>query len=165
MIRPRTTDHSLPQATAEQILSNVFSACSREPNSIPLEALTSYSNYRKERYALQRTVELAAAENEYSALPLWQVKKLYHHGGDSPTTVMDWDQPLQAFQGKTAYEMACEGFSKHVSQTRTWYSVARRHERWDSYVYSLTASAVGDDAVGGDLFENIPAECISTYNK
>ena len=58
MIRPQTTDHSLPQATAEQILSNVFSACSREPNSIPLEALTSYSNYRKERYALQRTMIL-----------------------------------------------------------------------------------------------------------
>ena len=27
-------------------------------NSVPLEALTSYSNYRKERYALQRTVIL-----------------------------------------------------------------------------------------------------------
>ena len=124
-----------------------------------------HAHHKTIAYALQRTVQLAAAENEYSALPCWQVKKLYHHGGDSPTTVMDWDQPLQAFNGKTAYEMACEGFSKHVSQTRTWYSVAKRCERWDSYVYSLTMSAVGDDAVGGDLFENIPAECISTYNK
>jgi len=43
--------------------------------------------------------------------------------------------------------------------------VARRHERWDSYVYTLTASTVGDDVLAGDLFENIPAECISTYNK
>lgn len=114
-------------------------------------------------YSMQRTVQMAAEENEYSILPLWQVKKLYHHGGDNPTTVMDWDQPLAAFQGKTGYEMACEGFLKHVSQTRTWYSVAKRHERWDSYVFSLTASTVGDDVSGGDLFENIPAECISTY--
>lgn len=48
----------LPPDTAEQILSNVFTACKREPNSVPLEALTSYSNYRKERYALQRSLIL-----------------------------------------------------------------------------------------------------------
>ena len=114
-------------------------------------------------YSMQRTVKMAAEENKYSALPLWQVKKLYHHGGNENLTVMDWDQPLKAFGGKTGYEMACEGFEKHVSQTRTWYSVARRGERWDSYVYSLTYSAVGADSALGDLFENIPAECISTY--
>ena len=54
-IRPQA---QLPQQTAEQILQNVFIACSREPNSIPLDALTSYSNYRKERYALQRSLIL-----------------------------------------------------------------------------------------------------------
>jgi len=48
----------LPQATAEHILSNVLAACGRTPNSVPLEALTSYSNYRKERYALQRSLIL-----------------------------------------------------------------------------------------------------------
>lgn len=116
-------------------------------------------------YSMQRTVQLAAEENEYSALPLWQVKKLYHHGGDHPTTIMDWDQPLSAFNGKTGFEMACEGFEKHVSQQRTWYTVAKRNKRWDSYVFSLTYSAVGDDVSGGDLFENIPAECLTTYKK
>lgn len=54
----RSRQAFLPQATAEQILANAFSACRREPNSVPLEALTSYSNYRKERYALQRTLIL-----------------------------------------------------------------------------------------------------------
>jgi len=48
----------LPQATAEQILANVLAACRRVPNSVPLEALTSYSNYRKERYTLQRSLIL-----------------------------------------------------------------------------------------------------------
>lgn len=124
-----------------------------------------HAHHKTIAYALQRTVQLAAQQNEHSALPAWQVKKLYHHGGERPTTVMDWDQPLTAFQGRTGYEMACEGFLKHASQTRTWYTVAKRHKRWDSYVYSLTASTVGEDAIGGDLFENIPAECISTYYK
>ena len=48
----------LSPETAEQILSNVLAACKREPNSVPLEALSSYSNYRKERYALQRSLIL-----------------------------------------------------------------------------------------------------------
>lgn len=48
----------LPPATAEQILSNVLDACKREQSSVPLEALISYSNYRKERYSIQRSLIL-----------------------------------------------------------------------------------------------------------
>ena len=116
-------------------------------------------------YSVQRAVQLAAEENQYSALPIWQVKKLYHHGGDHPTTVMDWHQPLAAFDGKTGYEMACEGFLMHVSQQRTCYRVANRYTQYDSFVFTLTHSTVGEDAAGGDLFENVPEECISTYYK
>ena len=46
----------LPQETAAQILSNALLAAGREENTVPLEALISYSNYRRERYALQRSV-------------------------------------------------------------------------------------------------------------
>ena len=31
---------------ASQMLSNIFDACEIEQNSVPLEVLTSYSNYR-----------------------------------------------------------------------------------------------------------------------
>ena len=117
-------------------------------------------------YSVQRTVKLAAEDsNKYCALSPWQVKKLYHHGGDHPTTVMDWHQPLAAFEGKTGFEMACEGFRLHVSQQRTCYQVADRGTQYDSFVFTLTYSSVGEDRSGGDLFENVPAECISTYNK
>ncbi len=124
-----------------------------------------HMHHKVSAYSVQRAVELAAEENKYSALPLWQVKKLYHHGGDTPTTVMDWHQPLTAFDGKTGYEMACEGFLKHVSQQRTRYRVADRGTEYDSFVFTLTHSSVGADSAGGDLFENVPAECVSTYNK
>lgn len=43
---------------ADKILANVFEANDVEPNSIPLEILTSYSNYRRERFSLQRMVIL-----------------------------------------------------------------------------------------------------------
>lgn len=44
----------LDEKTASQMLENIFDACEVEPNSVPLSVLTSYSNYRRERFLLQR---------------------------------------------------------------------------------------------------------------
>lgn len=41
---------------ANQILEQVFEANDMELNSISLEALASYSNYRRERFTMQRTI-------------------------------------------------------------------------------------------------------------
>ncbi len=49
---------ALSMQTAEQMLENIFLSCHQTPNSVPLQTLTAYSNYRKERFALQRTVIL-----------------------------------------------------------------------------------------------------------
>lgn len=43
---------------ADRILENIFAATNTEPNLIPLEVLTSYSNYRRERFSLQKTIIL-----------------------------------------------------------------------------------------------------------
>ena len=49
-------DMQLDPQIASQMLSNIFDACDIEQNSVPLETLTSYSNYRKERYLAQKLV-------------------------------------------------------------------------------------------------------------
>ena len=46
----------LDSETANKILELAFEANQREPNTIPLDVLTSYSNYRRERFTLQRTI-------------------------------------------------------------------------------------------------------------
>lgn len=49
----------LPQLsprTAEQMLENIFLICNKAPNTVSLKTLTAYSNYRKERFSMQRTV-------------------------------------------------------------------------------------------------------------
>ena len=43
---------------AQKLLANIFDACEREPNVIPLEKLRSYSEYRRERYTFQKTLVL-----------------------------------------------------------------------------------------------------------
>ncbi len=63
---------SIPQPnieTARQILAHAFERNQREPNSVPLEQLESYSNYRRERYSLQRSI-LVAMMTLFVLLPL-----------------------------------------------------------------------------------------------
>ena len=47
---------ALDDKTAELMLNNVFYACNKEPSSVPLSVLMSYSNYRKERFVLQKVL-------------------------------------------------------------------------------------------------------------
>lgn len=39
---------------AEDVLSAVFRECGQKPNSVPMEALSAYTIYRRERFSLQR---------------------------------------------------------------------------------------------------------------
>lgn len=51
----------LPQLNIEdasKILENVFRENQMAPNTVPLEVLTAYSNYRRERFSLQRMILL-----------------------------------------------------------------------------------------------------------
>lgn len=49
----------LNDETAAVMLENIFDACDKEPNSVPLSVLMSYSNYRKERFILQKILLIA----------------------------------------------------------------------------------------------------------
>lgn len=91
-----------------------------------------------------------ASAQEYG---VWDVPKTYLHLWAENQVVMDWDQPLSRFDGKTAFEMAVEGFSHHASQ-QTYFAV----EQWGPYdcrLFGLARTTVGPDVAGGDFFENI----------
>lgn len=84
----------LDEDVASKILESVFEDNQVEPNSIPLEVLTAYSSYRKERFALQRSIlvimmvlflmlpflfiapdfSIKADENKYTATPVYEVE-------------------------------------------------------------------------------------------
>ena len=48
----------LDDETAAVMLGNIFDACDKEPNTVPLSVLLSYSNYRKDRFILQKVLLL-----------------------------------------------------------------------------------------------------------
>ena len=84
----------------------------------------------------------------------WQVKKVYRHLGTTPTTKLDWDQPLSSFNGETGIEIARAAMEFHVSQISRW-KVAAAGDQYDSTLYTLIYSTVGEDTTGNDLFEHI----------
>ena len=76
---------------------------------------------------------------------------------------MDWDQPLESFDGMTAYEVTKElGFPCHVSQVSgfLWYmagaDTAAEVAQYSPCEYGLYRSTVGPDVKKNDFFENVP---------
>ena len=61
---------------------------------------------------------------------------------------------LDAFGGKTSFEVAEEGFRLHLSQQTTDYHV-EDWGPWDNSLFGLYRSLVGSDAAGDDFFENL----------
>jgi len=84
----------------------------------------------------------------------WNTPKLYLHLYPQNEIIMDWSVPLTAFDGRSALEVAAEGFSKHKTQQGFFY-VYGEGDDWDSRRFGLYRSTVGPDTVGGDVFENI----------
>ena len=80
---------------------------------------------------------------------------------------MDYDVPLEAFGGKTAYEVSCDGFACHESQHWTWFykwiygseenpiTKASQIRSYSPCKYGLYYTKVGVDTIGGDFFENV----------
>lgn len=90
--------------------------------------------------------------NEYG---VWEVKKVYLHLYAEGAITLPVTQPLNAFGGKTAVEVAAAAFACHVSQ------LPSRHSVTNEGIYSLSDfglayTTVGADSPGvNDLFEHI----------
>lgn len=88
---------------------------------------------------------------------VWDVPKTYLHLYGENKVKMNWDIPLDKFDGKTAYEMAVHGFSFHKSQQQ-WYSVKKDAGVYDCQAFGLYRTTVGNDTGINDFIENIKFE-------
>lgn len=90
----------------------------------------------------------------------WQVQKLYLHLFKKYELIVDAHAPLSFFDGKDAFEVACEAYEKHESQQQMWFRVGR-----DDYQYAFNrfGMAEGVVPVGKDVFDNIDETLLSGY--
>lgn len=117
---------------------------------------------------LKQAVELSGNEDAFpeqlDRYDSWQVPKTYLHLYSENPITMDWDVPLEAFDGMTAYEVTKEkGFPCHASQYGdfAWYfrgaDRAAEVAKYSPCYYGLYRSTVGEDTDKGDFFENLEA--------
>lgn len=115
---------------------------------------------------LKEAVTLSAQAEAYpewtEQYGVWQVPKTYLHLYPENPIVMDWDIPMEAFGGMSAYEVTKErGFPCHESQQRdfAWYfrGMARADEvdQYSPCRYGLFQTTVGVDTGAGDFFEHL----------
>lgn len=102
-----------------------------------------------------------------SAYGAWDVPKTYLHLYAQNPIVMDWDRPLNSFDGMTAFEVNQKlGFPCHVSQQYDQYvhwlygydgSLTRASDivYYSPCLYGLYRSAVGADLQKNDMMENL----------
>lgn len=120
---------------------------------------------------LTEALELAADETccpeSADKYGIWDTPKTYIHLYSENQIVMDWDQPLEAFDGKTAFQVTQDGFSHHTSQHWTWFygwiygkngnkiTKATEIKTYSPCKYGLYRTTVGLDSGIGDMFENL----------
>lgn len=113
----------------------------------------------------------ASYDNEsYQKYGLWDTPKTYLHLYKENQIIMNYDEPLEYFDNKTAYEVSKEGYKKHNSQQWTWftkwingsnneYTKATQIKTYSPLEFGLYRSTVGEDIQKNDMFENL------TYRK
>lgn len=98
-----------------------------------------------------------AAENGF------ELKKLYLHLYPENQIYLDWSVPLLAFDGKSAIDVAAEGFDMHVSQhggfaywnKKKYVFSVEIGGPFDNGLFGLYHTTVGEDVLKNDVFENI----------
>lgn len=111
--------------------------------------------------AAKDCVKYAAKKNRFpksaEKYGVWQVKKLYLHEYRKNVIPCDWTVPLEAFGGKTGFEVAAEAFAFHRSQVkRDWaFEEGGAH---DNTLFGLFFTTVGKDTGIGDFMEHTGPE-------
>lgn len=115
---------------------------------------------------LLTALELATDKSQYpesaSQYGVWNTSKAYLHLWQENEIILDWAaMPLEAFEGKTAFEMAEEGFAKHVSQQGVFH-VRGEGGYYDCRRFGLVRSIVGPDVDKNDFFEHVSLTPVPT---
>jgi len=118
------------------------------------------------KIALEKANDKTYHTESYDKYGIWDVPKTYLHLYKENKIIMNYDEPLEYFNGKTAYEVSKEGYSKHLSQQWTWftkwingsnnsYTKATDIKTYSPLEYGLYRTTVGEDINKNDMFENL----------
>ena len=119
--------------------------------------------------ALEAAALAADPESDPASVSLygaWDLPKLYLHLYPDNQITLNWDFPLDAFGGETAFRVSQSAFLCHASQTNSKFddwifgengeiTKASEIETYSPCLYGLARSTVGADMNKNDFLENI----------
>ena len=112
--------------------------------------------------ALDMTGDAAQYPESAEKYGTWDVPKTYLHLYEENQLIMDWDQPLESFNGMTAFEVTKDlGYPCHKSQYSdfawylAYYDTAAECPKYNPCYYGLFRTTVGPDVEKNDFFENV----------
>ncbi|MBR6650085.1 MAG: PIG-L family deacetylase [Clostridia bacterium] len=129
-----------------------------------LEGEYGHGQHMLNAHTLTKAVELAADENAYPdsvvGCGTWDTPKLYLHLYNENPITLNWDTPLQCFDGLSAFQVSKKGFDHHKTQHKyfkDWlgYDSASEVTEDSPCYFGLYRSTVGEDIKKNDFFENI----------
>lgn len=110
------------------------------------------------RNALEKSADAKYDKASAKQWGTWEVPKCYIHLWEENQIVFDWHgTALEAFGGRSAFDVADEAWRCHLSQQGTEYMVYTEGP-YDSQIFGLYHSNVGPDEAGVDFFEHLPQE-------
>ena len=123
-----------------------------------IEGEYGHGAHRALSLAGREAAEAAADETQFAqsaqVFGTWDVPKVYVHLYPENALQLNWHVPLDALEGRTAYEVAERAFQCHRSQAGVWAMEAGG--QYDNSLFGLWRSKVGADILKTDLFENLP---------
>lgn len=122
--------------------------------------------------ALEMTADPTIFPSSAEEYGTWNIPKLYLHLYDENTIELNYDAPLQRFDGLTAFEVTQKlGYPCHESQQYTWFTKwinwvdmavdgtpvtsASQISTYNPCKFGLYRSLVGEDVKKNDFLENI----------
>lgn len=136
-----------------------------------VEGEYGHGQHKLNTSTLKQAIEKSKDSNYIiEGLEAYDVPKVYLHLYDLDNkTVLDYDVPLEKYDGKTAYQVSKEGYKMHLSQQYTWftnwlngknnsYTSATQITKYNPAYWGLYYTTVGPDVNKNDLFENIVEE-------
>ncbi len=95
---------------------------------------------------------------------VWAAAKLYKHLYKENQLLLDTSVPLPLFGGRTAFELAKLGYSRHKSQMAETTFIVRNAGRNNIREFGLVATHVGQDSDHNDMFEHVTDEALQGLN-
>lgn len=129
-----------------------------------------HGQHRLITYALESSVRYLDDANYKSVYRPYLPYKIYLHLYKENPIIMDYDIPLEKYEGKTAFQVSMEGLAKHESQLNLiwgkWlkYKSTNEIRQYNPKYLGLYFSSVGYENKDNDMFYNIPTNPLGDYS-